>query len=104
MTRIIDIDKVQEALNRAASGNNRAGRFRLKTKMPRVVSSIMKAVDYDDDSKELDITFVSGKTYRYLDVPPEIYIALLDAESQGQFFNEHIKDEFLYSEVRGRRR
>ena len=65
---------------------------------------MMKAVDYDDDSKELDITFVSGKTYRYIDVPPEIYIALLDAESQGQFFNEQIKDEFLYSEVRGRRR
>jgi hypothetical protein len=104
MTRIIDIDKVQEALNRAASSSNRAGRFRLKAKMPKVESSMMKRVDYDELSKELDITFVSGKTYRYLDVSPEIYCALLDAESKGEFFNENIKSEFVYCEVRSRRR
>jgi hypothetical protein len=72
--------------------------------MPQIESSMMKRVDYDETSKELDITFMSGKTYRYLAVSPEIYSALLDAESKGQFFNEHIKDEFAYSEVRSRRR
>ena len=104
MTRIIDIDKVQEALNRAASSGNRAGRFRLKAKMPKIESTMMKRIDYDETSKELDITFVSGKTYRYLDVSPEIYGSLLDAESKGQFFNEHIKNEFVYCEVKSRRR
>jgi hypothetical protein len=104
MSRVIDIDKVQEALDRAASSSNRAGRFRLKAKMPKIESSMMKRVDYDDASKELDITFISGKTYRYLDVSPEVYSALLDAESKGEFFNEYIKDEFSFGEVRSRRR
>jgi hypothetical protein len=72
--------------------------------MPRVQSSVMTFVKYDDDACELDITFTSGKTYRYREVPMEIYDGLLDAESKGGFFNDNIKDAFAYSEVRSRRR
>jgi hypothetical protein len=71
--------------------------------MPHVHSSMMTFVKYDDDACELDITFTSGKTYRYLDVPLEIYDGLLDAESKGEFFNNNIKDSFVCSEVRARR-
>jgi hypothetical protein len=70
--------------------------------MPHIQSSVMTFVKYDDDSGELDITFTSGKTYRYLKVPAEVYDGLLDAESKGEFFNENIKDEFSYCEVRSR--
>ena len=72
--------------------------------MPHVESSVMTFVKYDDDTSELDITFTSGKTYRYLSVPVEIYDGLLDAESKGEFFNDSIKDEFVYCEVRSRRK
>jgi KTSC domain len=72
--------------------------------MPPVQSSVMTKVDYDGDSAELDITFTSGKTYRYLHVPLEIYVDLLDAESKGAYFNDNIKDVFVYAEVRRRRR
>jgi hypothetical protein len=65
---------------------------------------VITFVKYDDDSGELDITFTSGKTYRYLEVPPEIYDGLLDAESKGEFFNENIKDDFVYTEVTSRRK
>jgi hypothetical protein len=68
--------------------------------MPHVQSSVMTFVKYDDDTCELDITFTSGKTYRYLEVPVEIYEGLLDAESKGEFFNDNIKDEFVFAEVR----
>jgi hypothetical protein len=71
--------------------------------MPHVQSSVMTFVKYDDDACELDITFTSGKTYRYLEVPAEIYDGLLDAESKGEYFNDNIKDAFVYSEVRSRR-
>ena len=30
-----------------------------------------------------------GKTYRYREVPPDIYTDLLDAKSQGEFFNPY---------------
>jgi hypothetical protein len=72
--------------------------------MPQVRSSVMTFVKYDDDAGELDITFTSGKIYRYLRVPVEIYEGLLDAESKGEFFNDHIKDSFVCSEVMSRRR
>jgi KTSC domain len=72
--------------------------------MPHVDSSVMTFVKYDDDSGELDITFTSGKTYRYLHVPAEVYDGLLDAESKGEFFNESIKDDFVYCEVSRRKR
>lgn len=68
--------------------------------MPHVQSSMMTFVKYDDDACELDITFTSGKTYRYLSVPLEIYDGLLDAQSKGEFFNDNIKDEFVFAEVR----
>ena len=71
--------------------------------MPHVQSSVMTFVKYDDAASELDITFTSGKTYRYLEVPVEIYDGLLDAGSKGEFFNDNIKDAFVYSEVRSRR-
>jgi hypothetical protein len=72
--------------------------------MPQVRSSVMTFVKYDDDAGELDITFTSGKTYRYLHVPVEVYDGLLDAESKGEFFNDNIRDSFVYSEVMSRRR
>lgn len=72
--------------------------------MTRVASSMMSRVEYDDDTSELDITFTSGKTYRYVNVPPDIHDGLLDAESKGQFFNEYIKDAFSWTEVVGRKR
>jgi hypothetical protein len=67
--------------------------------MPHVQSSLMTFVKYDDDAGELDITFTSGKTYRYRDVPPDVYDELLDAESKGEYFNENIKNIFTFSEV-----
>jgi len=72
--------------------------------MPSVESSVMSYVHYDEDTAELDITFRSGKVYRYSDVPLPIYVDLLDAESKGEFFNRHIKDAFHFVEVEPRKR
>jgi hypothetical protein len=143
MGRIIDVDKVQEALNRAAHkakhgpADVRAGRFvagagsagqpkgeRERTRrvggaarktqrgpadvragrMLPVESSLMTDVQYDEKTRELDIRFTSGKTYRYFDVPKKVYSGLLRAKSKGEFFNEEIKEIYQYAEMRGRRR
>jgi hypothetical protein len=45
----------------------------------------MTAIEYDEAAAELDITFTGGKTYRYRNVPVEIYVGLLDADSKGRF-------------------
>jgi hypothetical protein len=62
-------------------------------------SSVIVSADYDEAEATLDITFTSGKTYRYFDVPGDVYAALMDAESKGMFFNENIKGVFAFAEV-----
>ena len=56
-------------------------------------------MEYDDETRELDITFTSGKMYRYFNVPLEIYAEFLDAGSKGKFFNDNIKGTFAFVEV-----
>ena len=56
-------------------------------------------MEYDDEARELDITFTSGKMYRYFYVPLEIYAEFLDAGSKGKFFNDNIKGVFSFVEV-----
>src|SRR5580704_17345797 len=99
MSRRLDIEDVDAALQRAANKavggtrEERSGRFQ------RVQSSTVRSVRYDHDACALDITFVSGKTYRYLDVPLEVYVDFIGAESKGEFFNDSIKNEFNFAEV-----
>ena len=69
-----------------------------------IKSSVITAVEYDEEMQELDIAFTSGKIYRYFDVPLAIYAEFLDAASKGEFFNSYIKDAFRFAEVGKRRR
>lgn len=72
--------------------------------MAPVNSSAMTYVYYDEDTAELDVTFVGGKIYRYVGVPLAIYVGFLEAESKGTFFNERIKEVFPFIEVKPPRR
>jgi hypothetical protein len=68
-------------------------------------SSSIAAAAYDRDEEILRITFTSdipgghGRTYDYLDVPPDVVSEFLDAESHGQFVNWRIKPNYDYREV-----
>lgn len=59
--------------------------------MVKVKSSNIDCIHYDADSKTLEVTFHSGKTYSYLNVSAKDYDALEKAESCGSFFSKHIK-------------
>jgi hypothetical protein len=104
MSRKLDIESVDAALKRAANKaihgtrDERSGRFQ------RVQSSAITSVRYDHAKRELDITFTTGKLYHYLNVPLEVYVALLDAESKGHFFNKNVRDVFPCAEARTRRK
>jgi hypothetical protein len=99
MNRKLDIENVDAALKRAANKaiygtrEERSGRFQ------PVQPSTMRFIRYNDDALELDITFTSGKVCRYLNVPLEVYVSLLDAGSKSEFFDHNIRDEFAHREV-----
>ncbi len=61
-------------------------------------SSVIRSFDYDAAARRLDIEFVSGRRYSYLDVPGGEVAALRRAGSKGGFFNRRIRDRYRYVE------
>jgi hypothetical protein len=66
-----------------------------------VSSSVIRSIGYDEKSSALEIEFIHGAIYRYLNVPRHAYDGLLKAASHGEFFNERIKDAgYRYARVK----
>ena len=64
----------------------------------KVDSSMVHAVGYDKDTKDLEVVFNTGKIWVYKDVPPDVYKKLLNSNSVGSFMLNNIID--CYSEDR----
>lgn len=62
-------------------------------------SSAIRHLIYDPVTRELRVTFTSGRRYAYAQVPPEVYTAFSGAASRGAFFNHLIRDRFAYREL-----
>jgi len=65
-----------------------------------VRSSTVRWVGYDLDDHVLEVGFVSGGVYHYLDVPPEAALALLEADSIGRHLNGQVKPRYACRPVR----
>jgi hypothetical protein len=96
MSHGLDIRKAEAALKRAAY---KAVHGTREERSGRVISSALVSVKYDAASSDLEIRFVNCRTYRYSNVPPDVYEALLDAESKGTLFNALIRDRYPYLEI-----
>ncbi len=64
--------------------------------MPYVESEAISIIEYDELSRGLVVTFTSGETYRYKDVPRQVYQAFIAAVSHGRYFHEHIRDRYPF--------
>jgi hypothetical protein len=62
-----------------------------------VRSSNISSVGYEDGT--LEIAFVDGGVYQYLNVPEQIYRGLMSATSKGRYFYNHIKDRYKTKKV-----
>jgi hypothetical protein len=58
-------------------------------------SSNITHVGYDEPSKEMHVTFSSGKTYSYANVEPEHYQGLINADSIGSHFASQIRPNYM---------
>jgi hypothetical protein len=65
----------------------------------RIESSVLRGVGYDEASRTLELEFVSGAVYDYEGVPPEEALALLEAESRGKYFDDHIRGPYPYRRI-----
>ena len=62
-------------------------------------SSVIRAFDYDPRQRELDVTFVTGRHYRYHAVPPSIVEEMRSAQSKGRYFNRRVRDHFAFTRM-----
>jgi hypothetical protein len=71
--------------------------------MPAVSSSAVKRVDYDEENRELLVTFIDGDSYAYQNVPLHVFDELLSAASIGAYVNRRIKPNYEARQVARRR-
>lgn len=60
-------------------------------------SSVIRSFTYLPAERRLEIDFVSGRRYAYLDVPPDVVEAMRRSFAKGEFFNAHIRGHFRYA-------
>ena len=64
-----------------------------------VDSSNVASIGYDDKSQTLEVTFHSGSTYQYFDVPSLVFENFRNAESKGKFLHRKIKNIYRYTKL-----
>jgi hypothetical protein len=62
-------------------------------------SSVIRYFHYDPVDEHLDVVFVSGRRYRYHEVPEETYDGMRRAFSKGEYFNEYVRDQYRFTLV-----
>lgn len=63
-----------------------------------VESSVIAEIGYEEEVME--VRFNNGGVYRYFNVPPEVCLNLLKADSKGRFFNYEIRGEYPCTRIR----
>lgn len=68
-------------------------------RIPKNPSTRIEKAAYDGDKQVLTITFKSGADYEYYDLPEDVAIGLVEAESAGRYFEKNIKGIYNYRRV-----
>ena len=64
-------------------------------------STVIKRFDYAPDTRELLVTFTTGRRYVYADVPEAEAERFRAAFAKGVHFNRHIRDRYKCRKVEG---
>jgi hypothetical protein len=64
--------------------------------VPDVDSATINHVQYDRDARVLIVTFSETGTYRYFDVPEDIYDDMLASDPLEDYFNAHVYGRYRY--------
>jgi hypothetical protein len=62
-------------------------------------STVIHGAWYLPERRELDLLLVSGRRYRYSDVPPDVAREFVAASSKGGFYNQSIRNRFPCREL-----
>lgn len=62
-------------------------------------SSVVSSYNYNPDTENLIIKYVSGLVYCYQKVPEKVYKEFKASISKGRYLNFHIKGKFNYQQI-----
>jgi hypothetical protein len=68
----------------------------------QVSSKVIASVGYSRRRHILEIEFVNGAIYRYLEVAPSVYRELMSVESKARYYDTNIKGNYPSVRVRPR--
>jgi len=91
-----------EAIPSAYCAEPSAAPNHVVSRIPRqpVQSTAIAKIGYSKRRHSLEIEFVNGAVYRYLDVPPAVYRDLMSAASKAQFYDFHVKGHYRSVSIR----
>jgi len=74
------------------------------SRIPRqpVESTAIAKIGYSKRRYILEIEFVNGAVYRYLDVPVTVYRDLMSSESKARFYDSNVKGHYRSVLIRSR--
>lgn len=68
-----------------------------------VESSNIAAIGYDPFKHILEVEFLGDKgtnsVYRYFDVPDNIFVGVMEAQSHGKYFWQYIRNTYKFQQV-----
>ena len=62
-------------------------------------STVIRDISYNVATRQLTVTFVTGRVYAYAAVPPDVHNAFRASGSKGRFFNQEIRDNYDCREI-----
>jgi hypothetical protein len=62
-------------------------------------STVIRHFEHNPATRQLTVTFTTGRLYVYDNVPDEVVAALRAAVSKGAFFNGQIRNVYSYREL-----
>ena len=64
-----------------------------------VSSSNVASIGYDVHTQVLEVEFVNGGVYQYMNVPQEAFDELQGAASKGRYLAQNVKNRYPYTRV-----
>jgi hypothetical protein len=62
-------------------------------------STVIRDFSYNVATRQLVVTFVTGRVYAYAEVPADVHNAFRASGSKGRFFNQEIRDHYDCCEI-----
>ena len=69
-----------------------------------VESTALATIGYSKRLQALEIEFLNGAIYRYLEVPPHVHREMMAAASKTRYYHKHVRGQYRSIYVKPRRK